>query len=32
MARRFIFADEAGEFEFAREPNVSRYFIVCAFT
>lgn len=28
--RRFIFADEAGDFEFARKPNVSRYFIACA--
>jgi hypothetical protein len=30
LPRRFIFADEAGDFEFARKPNVSRYFIVCA--
>ena len=29
MPRRYIFADEAGDFEFARKPNVSRYFIVC---
>jgi hypothetical protein len=28
--RRFIFADEAGDFEFSRKPNVSKYFIVCA--
>lgn len=28
--RRFIFADEAGDFEFAKKPNVSKYFIVCA--
>jgi hypothetical protein len=29
VALRYIFADEAGDFEFARKPNVSRYFIVC---
>jgi hypothetical protein len=29
MARRFIFADEAGDFTFARGNNISRYFIVC---
>jgi hypothetical protein len=28
MARHFIFADEAGDFEFSRRPNVSRYFIL----
>lgn len=28
--RRFVFADEAGDFEFARKNNVSKYFIVCA--
>jgi len=28
--RRFIFADEAGDFDFSRKQNVSRYFIVCA--
>ena len=28
--RRFVFADEAGDFEFARKQNVSKYFIVCA--
>lgn len=28
--RRFVFADEAGDFDFSRRPNVSRYFIVCA--
>lgn len=28
--RRFVFADEAGCFEFRRGQNVSRYFIVCA--
>jgi len=27
--RRYIFADEAGCFTFNRNPNVSRYFIVC---
>lgn len=29
MLRRYVFADEAGDFEFARKPNVSKYFIVC---
>jgi len=29
MARLFVFADEAGCFTFNREPNVSRYFILC---
>lgn len=29
MARKYIFADEAGDFEFSRKPNVSRYFVVC---
>ena len=28
--RRFVFADEAGDFEFAKKQNVSRYFIACA--
>jgi hypothetical protein len=28
MTRHFTFADEAGDFEFARRPNVSRYFIL----
>jgi hypothetical protein len=28
--RRYVFADEAGDFEFSRKNNVSRYFIVCA--
>jgi hypothetical protein len=32
MARKHLFADEAGDFEFARKPNVSRYFIVCTVT
>lgn len=27
--RRYIFADEAGDFEFAKKKNVSRYFIAC---
>jgi hypothetical protein len=26
---KYVFADEAGDFEFARKQNVSRYFIVC---
>jgi hypothetical protein len=30
MARLFIFADEAGDFVFARGNNISRYFIVCS--
>jgi hypothetical protein len=30
--RKYLFADEAGDFEFARKPNVSRYFIVCTVT
>jgi hypothetical protein len=29
MTRRFIFADEAGDFTFAKGNNLSRYFIVC---
>lgn len=29
MSRLHIFADEAGDFEFSRKPNVSRYFILC---
>ena len=29
MARLHIFADEAGDFEFSRKQNVSRYFILC---
>jgi hypothetical protein len=28
--RHYIFSDEAGDFEFAKKPNVSRYFIACA--
>lgn len=27
--RKFLFADEAGDFEFKDKPNVSRYFIIC---
>lgn len=30
MAKQYIFADEAGDFEFAKKPHVSKYFIVCA--
>jgi hypothetical protein len=29
MRRRFIFADEAGDFTFARGSNISRFFVVC---
>lgn len=29
MTRLHIFADEAGDFEFSRKQNVSRYFILC---
>jgi hypothetical protein len=29
MTRRFVFADEAGDFTFAKGANISRYFIVC---
>lgn len=29
MTRAFVFADEAGDFDFSRKPNVSRYFILC---
>lgn len=32
MPRLFIFADEAGDFAFARGPNISRYFVVCTVT
>src|SRR5882724_11109843 len=32
MARRFIFADEAGNFDFSRSAGASRYFIVCTIT
>ena len=30
--RRYLFADEAGDFEFRVGPNISRYFIVCTMT
>ena len=29
MSKKYIFADEAGCFTFNREPNVSRFFILC---
>ena len=29
MSRLFIFADEAGDFNFSRNPGASRYYIVC---
>ena len=29
MSRLFVFADEAGNFDFSRNPGASRYFIVC---
>lgn len=29
MTLRYIFADEAGNFDFSRKPRASRYFIVC---
>ena len=32
MTRLYVFADEAGDFEFSRKPNVSRYFILCTVT
>jgi hypothetical protein len=32
MARKFLFANEAGDFQFARKQNVSRYFILCTVT
>ncbi|MFN7101396.1 MAG: hypothetical protein ACK4N1_02135 [Pseudorhizobium sp.] len=32
MVERYLFADEAGCFTFNREPNVSRYFILCTVT
>lgn len=28
--RRYLFADEAGDFEFLKKPNVSKYFIISA--
>lgn len=30
--RKYIFADESGDFEFARKQNVSKYFIICTVT
>lgn len=30
--RKYMFADEAGDFEFSRKPNVSRYFVICTVT
>ena len=30
--RRYLFADEAGDFEFVRKPNVSKYYIIGAVT
>lgn len=32
MQDRYLFADEAGCFTFTREPNVSKYFIICTVT
>lgn len=32
MARKYLFADEAGDFNFARGTNISKYFIVCTVT
>ncbi|TGS63033.1 hypothetical protein EN844_24705 [Mesorhizobium sp. M3A.F.Ca.ET.201.01.1.1] len=32
MSRRYLFADEAGDFEFRVGNNISRYFIVCTMT
>lgn len=29
MPRLYVFADEAGDFNFARTPNASRYFVIC---
>lgn len=29
MSRLYLFADEAGDFEFSRKANASRYFVVC---
>lgn len=30
MARRYLFADESGDLEFARKPNVSKFYIIGA--
>lgn len=32
MRRRYVFADEAGNFDFSRHPSASRYFILCSIT
>ena len=32
MAKKYIFADEAGCLTFNRKPNVSKYFIICTIT
>lgn len=32
MADRYVFADEAGNFDFSRNPSASRYFILCTVT
>lgn len=32
MADRYVFADEAGNFDFSRGPGASRYFILCTVT
>ncbi|MCF6315639.1 MAG: DUF3800 domain-containing protein [Marinosulfonomonas sp.] len=32
LAKKYVFADEAGCFAFNRNPNVSKYFIVCTIT
>lgn len=32
MTRRYLFADEAGDFEFRTGNNISRFFIVCTMT
>lgn len=31
-SRKFLFADEAGDFDFTRRPNGRRYFILCTVT
>ena len=32
MRDRYVFADEAGNFDFSRNPGASRYFIICTVT
>lgn len=32
MSRLYVFADESGNFDFRRGPNISRFFIVCTVT